>query len=146
MSYQKIYMLIVCSYHVTSAVQRESTLYSCLKVKELHARSRLEIWSLSDFKGNWTHNHLVRKQTFNHIAKLAWNMPVWLNGWMFVYELSGCCSSHLYMLIYCLFSDHKVSILLTNNLQTNWIFSKSNFTKHKKDMYVCGYTNVRARK
>ena len=33
----------VCSYHVTYAFQSESTLYSCLNVKELLARSRLEI-------------------------------------------------------------------------------------------------------
>ena len=42
---------------------------------------------------NWTrtHNHWVRKRTLNHL--------VWLNGWVFVYELSGCgfesCCSHL---------------------------------------------------
>ena len=31
---------------------------------------------LGDCNWTWTHNHLVRKQT--------------LNGWVFVYELSGC--------------------------------------------------------
>ena len=35
--------LTVCSYHVTYAIQSESTLYSCLNVKELLARSRREI-------------------------------------------------------------------------------------------------------
>ena len=35
--------LTVCSYHVTYAFQSESTLYSCLNVKELLARSRREI-------------------------------------------------------------------------------------------------------
>ena len=34
--------LNVCSYHVTYAFQSESTLYSCLNVKELLARSRRE--------------------------------------------------------------------------------------------------------
>ena len=34
---------IICSYHVTYAFQSESTLYSCLNVKELLARSRCEI-------------------------------------------------------------------------------------------------------
>ena len=29
-------------------------------------------------------NHLVHKQTLNHLV------PVWLNGWVFIYELSGC--------------------------------------------------------
>ena len=35
--------LTVCSCHVTYAFQSESTLYSCLDVKELLARSRREI-------------------------------------------------------------------------------------------------------
>ena len=34
--------LTVCSYHVTYAFQSESTLYSCLNVQELLARSRRE--------------------------------------------------------------------------------------------------------
>ena len=36
-------ILTVCSYHVTYAFQSESTLYSCLNVKELLARSRRKI-------------------------------------------------------------------------------------------------------
>ena len=36
-------LLSVCSYHVTHAFQSESTLYCCLNVKELLARSRREI-------------------------------------------------------------------------------------------------------
>ena len=36
-------VLTVCYYHVTYAFQSESTLYSCLNVKELLARSRREI-------------------------------------------------------------------------------------------------------
>ena len=39
--------LTVCSYHVTYAFQSESTLYICLNVKELLARNRRDIWSLS---------------------------------------------------------------------------------------------------
>ena len=39
----------------------------------------------SDSNGTWTHNHLVRKRTLKYLAKL-----VWLNGWVFVYELNGC--------------------------------------------------------
>ena len=37
------FYLTVCFYHVTYAFQSESTLYSCLNVKELLARSRREI-------------------------------------------------------------------------------------------------------
>ena len=36
-------LLTVCSCHVTYAFESESTLYSCLNVKELLARSRREI-------------------------------------------------------------------------------------------------------
>ena len=38
----KYWKLSVCFYHVTYAFQSESTLYSCLNVKELLARSRRE--------------------------------------------------------------------------------------------------------
>ena len=61
----------VSSYHVTYAFQSESTLYSGLNVKELLARSRREIGSLSDCNWTRTHNHLVHKRTLNHLAKLA---------------------------------------------------------------------------
>ena len=42
-----------------------------LNVKELLARSRHHIWSLSDCNGIRTHNHLVLKRTLNHLANLA---------------------------------------------------------------------------
>ena len=64
-------LLTVCSYHITYAFPNESTLYSCLSIKELLARSSHEIWSLSDSNGTRTHNHLVCKRTLNHLAKLA---------------------------------------------------------------------------
>ena len=57
--------------HVMYAFQSESTLYSCLNFKELVARSRREIWSLSDCNWTPTHNHLVHKETLNHLAKVA---------------------------------------------------------------------------
>ena len=55
--------ITACSCHVTYAFQSET--------KELLARSRRNIWSLSDC--NWTRaqNHLVRERTLNHLAKLA---------------------------------------------------------------------------
>ena len=49
-----------------------------LNVKELLARSRCHIWSLSDSNGIRTHNHLVRKRTLNHLAKLA-SLAKWLS-------------------------------------------------------------------
>ena len=48
----------------------------CLNIKELLAWSRHHIWSLSDSNRIRTYNHLFRKRTLNHLAKLA----VWLNG------------------------------------------------------------------
>ena len=43
----------------------------CLNVKELLAQSRRYTWSLSNSNEIRTHNHLVRKRTLNHLAKLA---------------------------------------------------------------------------
>ena len=68
--------------------QSESTFYSCLNVKEFLARSRREIWSLSDCNWTRTHNHLVRKQTLNHLVKLA----KWLS-WAVLWVL--ICTVHL---------------------------------------------------
>ena len=51
--------------------QSESTLYNCLNVKELFARSRREIWSLSDCNLTRTHNHLANKRTLNYLAKIG---------------------------------------------------------------------------
>ena len=64
-------MLTVCSYHATCTFQSESTLYSCLNVKELLAQNRYDIWSLSDCNRTRTRNHLVYKQTLNHLGRLA---------------------------------------------------------------------------
>ena len=56
----------VCYCHVTYLFHSEYLLYSCLNVKELFTRNRRDIWSLSNNNGTG-----------------------WLNGWVFVYELSG---------------------------------------------------------
>ena len=66
-----LYSFTVCSYHITYTFQSESTLYSYLNVKELLAWSRCKIWSLGDCNWTRTQNHLVHKQTLNHLAKLA---------------------------------------------------------------------------
>ena len=44
---------------------------------------KVQISHLSDCNWTRTHNYLVHKRTLNHLAKLV-------NGWVFVYELSGC--------------------------------------------------------
>ena len=63
--------LIACFFHVTYEFESESTLYSCLNVKELLARSRRHIGRLSDCNGTRIHNHLVPKRTLNHLAQLT---------------------------------------------------------------------------
>ena len=50
--------LITCSYHVTYAFQSESTRHISMNVKELLARSRRDIWKLSDC--NETRDHMVK--------------------------------------------------------------------------------------
>ena len=89
--------LTVCSCHVTYAFQSEFTLYICLNVKELLARSRREIWSLSDCNWTRTHNHLVDKRTLNHLAKLA--------KW-----LSCVVSTYLYGAFDCMFLSCHVRV------------------------------------
>ena len=99
LSWFVFFFSIQTAHHVTYTFQSESTLCSCLNVKELIARNRRDIWSLSDCNGTRTHNHLVRKQTLNLLAKLA----RLVNGWVFVYELSGCGFEFRW--------SHKMSIL-----------------------------------
>ena len=56
---------------LTYVFPSESTLYNCLNVKELIAWNRCYIWNLSECNGAGTHNHLVRKQRLNYLAKLT---------------------------------------------------------------------------
>ena len=80
--------LTVCSYHIAYAFQSESTLYSCLNVKELLAWSRHKIWSLSNCNSTWTHNHLVHIRILNHLAKLA--KPAILAKWLSICLWTKC--------------------------------------------------------
>ena len=108
-------LLAVCYYHVTYVFQIVSTLYSCLNVKELLARNRHDVWSLSESNEIWTQNHLARifqatiecrfsmKRVCDVIItysqmhllhkcsqhnSIIWS--VWLNVKVFVYESNGC--------------------------------------------------------
>ena len=85
-------------YHATYAPQSESTLHSCLNVKELVARNRCEIRSLSYCNSTRTYNHLVRKPTLNHLAKLA--------RWF-----SCVVRTYLYGAFHCMFSSCYVRVL-----------------------------------
>ena len=109
--------LCVCSYHVTYAFQSESTLYSCLNVKELFAWNRCQIWSLSDCNGTRTHNHLVHKRTLNHLAKLAKRLSCAYDCMLschVVYKLSGCgFECHCSHLIHCCLEIPNIVFRLT---------------------------------
>ena len=61
--------------------ENEFTLCSCLNAKELLAWNRRDIGSLSDCNGIGAHDHLVRKQTLNHLA----NVTKWLSCDVIIY-------------------------------------------------------------
>ena len=66
-------MFLSCHVRVSEWIHTQCSLtYSCLNVKKLLAQSRHEIWRLSDCNWTRTQNHLVLKQTLNHLAKWFW--------------------------------------------------------------------------
>ena len=122
-------------------LQSESTLYSCLKVKELLAQNRCNIWSLSDCSRTRTHNHWVHKQTLNHLAKLA----KWLSCVLSTY-LYGALTVYSYYIMYksqsesTLYSCLNANKLLAQNRRDIWSWSGlscSGFESH------CSHLNFR---
>ena len=105
----------VCSYHhITHAFQSESTHNSCLNVKKLLAGNKREIWSLNDCSWTQIHNHLVYKQTLNHLAKPA-ILAKLSQSEVFVYELSDCgfeSSCSHYNLKWPYIPDHPYRLLV----------------------------------
>ena len=73
----------------------------CLNVMELLARSRHHIWSLSDSNMIRTHNHLVRKRTLNHLAKLAKWLSYFVSTYLcdkydtYLYDMAPASSKEL---------------------------------------------------
>ena len=96
--------LTVCSYHVTHVFQSESTLYSCLNVKEFLALSRHKICSFLACDWTRTHNHWVHKRTLYHFAIMA----KWLRC---------VVSTYLYAAFDCMFLTCQVCV-------SEWIRSK----------------------
>ena len=82
--------LTVIYYYVMYAFQSESTLYSCLNIKEVLTQNRHNIWRLSESNGIRT--HLVQKWTLNHLAKLVKSLRVVL--WVLI------CTMHLIVCYY----------------------------------------------
>ena len=95
-------------------------LYSmvCLNVKELLARNRCHIWSLSNNSEIWTHNHLICKRTLNCLAKLA----KWLSCDMSTYLYGAsdyvCC----YHVTYEFQSESTLVVCL--NVKELWAWSR----------------------
>ena len=56
---------------IMSRTRFRVNLVALINIKELFARNRRDIYSLRDSSRIQTHNHLVRKRTLNHLAKLA---------------------------------------------------------------------------
>ena len=81
------YNMTVCSYHVTYEFQSGSTLCARNSSKLL-AQNRRKIFRLSDCNGTRTHNHLIRKRTLNHLAKLAKGLSSVLYIWLYVLIMS----------------------------------------------------------
>ena len=95
-------MLLACHVRVSEWI------YSCLNAKELLARNMRHIWSLGDCNGIRNHNHLVRKRTLVHLAKLA--------------KWSSCAvSTYLYGAFDCMLLSCHVRV-------SEWIYTLSNVT------------------
>ena len=65
--------LTVCYYHVSYAFQTESTLYSCLNIKELFAPDRRTIWSVSDSSG-------TRTLELPQLTAIMWSYLMWYDS------------------------------------------------------------------
>ena len=67
-------ILTVCFYHVTNVFQSESTLCSCLNVKELKCG-----FTLKRVRGMIkTYSQMHRTDKYSQHSSIIW--PVWLNG------------------------------------------------------------------
>ena len=75
-----------------------------LNIKELLAWSRRHIWSLSDSNVIQIHNHLLRKRTLNHLAKLTL---------VFVYQLK---SKMMFRVIKLVYYASKLAVLCCINI------------------------------
>ena len=108
--------------------QSESLLYSCLNIKELLARNRCNIWSLSDINRIWTHNHLS-------LIKLCCEyLSVWCT-WVYVIIMSLNVFQSESILYCCL----NLKELLARNMHIIWSLRDSNWIRIH-NLIVCKQT------
>ena len=122
--------LTVYSYHVTYAFQSESTVDSCLNVKELLARRRRVMASLSDCNWIWTQNCLVRQGTLNQLTKLTKWFSFVLSTYL--YSAIALCFYHVTDLFQSeptLYSWLHVKKLLAGNRRVIWSLSECDMTR-----------------
>ena len=122
------FFLTVCYYHATYAFQSESTLYSCLNVKELLVWNRCDIWRLSDSNRIQTQNHLVCEQTINHLVKLAF-LAKWLSACLPTKRLWVRISLLSFLTVYIMFC------LFWNFIFFNLAFCYWHFRLYKHFLY-----------
>ena len=80
--------LTVCSCHAIYAFQSEYTLYSCLNIKDRVWETVECRFTLKRVRISRTYSHMHDRDEYSQQISIIW--PVWLNGWVFVYELSDC--------------------------------------------------------
>ena len=139
-----IWLYVIIMSHTSFSMNLHSIV--CLNVKELFAQSRRHILSLSDSNRIWTHNHLVCKQTLNHLAKLAKLRTKWL--WVRIPLLSlksSICFKRVFKY------PRNVAIVMFGRSQSCWIpllngtkmmFSTSDKTKLKFVEIFCENFNL----
>ena len=129
--------LNICSCHITYVLQIEYTLYSCLKINELLARSTRKIWSLSDCRWTQTQNHLVRKWTLNHLA-IDWGV-FWVRICTVHLTVCSCHLSYAFQREFTLYSCLNVKELLAQSRREIWTLSDCNGS-HTQNHLVCKRT------
>ena len=126
--------LIVCSYHVTHLFQSESTLYSCLNVKELLARSRRHVWRLSDCNGTqmaslakWLSVRLRTKWLWVRVPLQSLRMLLFGKFACFVF------CNHLFFGIrpFTLLPTNKSSRFQNNTWWSLWVFWEKSITNER---------------
>ena len=113
--------LTVCSYRVTYTSQSEFIFYRCLNVKELLARIRSEIWSLSDCKWARMQSLTIQEHTVTGLQHLT------------------ICSCHVRYVLQSesmLYSCLNMKELLARSWRKIWSLSDCNWTRTQNHLFL----------